>query len=330
VSVKVFLSYRRGDSGGYTGRLRDSLAARLGPNAVFQDVEAIQPGRDFVATIGDALDQSDAVLAVIGPGWSVASGPDGSPRLLDEDDYVRRELRAALQRDLPVVPVLVGGASLPTPESLPEDIRPLLQRQAVVLRDASWQRDVDGLLESLRAEQAAASPRRRRRTLLIVGAIVLAALVIATVLVVRSRGSSSSASSLPLCPDPEAGGMTRRDGVADHSASDTGSDGGRLTFTVLDAHVQPTTPNHWLVLLTSRMTNDTSKNEYHAEFRYQDLAVDGTPYPLTCFNIETGERVVGPNLNSEAVVGFLVAKDPRDELTLVLENDVQVRLPAES
>jgi hypothetical protein len=159
---------------------------------------------------------------------------------------------------------------------------------------------------------------------------VLAALVIGAVLVVRSRNSSSSASPLPLCPDPEGAGMTRRDGVAGHSVADPIADGGTLTFTMLDAHVQPTTPNHWLVLFTTRMTNNTSKNEYHADFRYQDVAVGGTPYPLSCFNIETGERVVGPNLNSEAVVGFQVTKDPRAELIMVLENDLQVRLPAES
>jgi len=42
--VRVFLSYRRGDVGGYAGRLTDALLQRLGAKGVFQDVTAIAPG----------------------------------------------------------------------------------------------------------------------------------------------------------------------------------------------------------------------------------------------------------------------------------------------
>jgi hypothetical protein len=76
--VRVFLSYRRGDVGGYAGRLTDALIQHLGAKSVFQDVTAIVPGRDYTAAIDRALDNSDAVLAVIGPGWLTASW--GSPR----------------------------------------------------------------------------------------------------------------------------------------------------------------------------------------------------------------------------------------------------------
>jgi hypothetical protein len=144
--VDVFLSYRRSDVGGYAGRLLDALVQRLGATHVFQDVSTIAPGQDFSAAIGRALDSSDAVLAVIGPGWLAPSAGQARSRLFEPDDYVRLEIGAALNRDVRVVPVLVGRAQLPTSDDLPPDLQPLLLRQYVVLHDETWHEDVRGLL----------------------------------------------------------------------------------------------------------------------------------------------------------------------------------------
>jgi hypothetical protein len=78
--VQISLSYRRGDVGGYAGRLSDALRQRLGAKSVFQDVTAIAPGQDYTAAIDRALDGCDAVLVVIGPGWQAAATPQGTPR----------------------------------------------------------------------------------------------------------------------------------------------------------------------------------------------------------------------------------------------------------
>ena len=80
-AVRIFLSYRRGDVGGYAGRLADALHQRMGAKNVFQDVLAIATGQDYTAVIDRALDNSDALLAVIGPGWLTASTSQGSPAL---------------------------------------------------------------------------------------------------------------------------------------------------------------------------------------------------------------------------------------------------------
>jgi TIR domain len=77
--VKVFLSYRRSDVGGYAGRLGDAVVRHFGAKSVFQDVTAISPGQDFVQAIDRALDKCDAMLAVIGPGWLTASTPTVCP-----------------------------------------------------------------------------------------------------------------------------------------------------------------------------------------------------------------------------------------------------------
>ena len=130
VRVKVFVSYRRADVGGYAGRLNDALTTRLGADKVFQDVSAIGAGQDFASEIDRALAEADAVLAVIGPGWLQASSPAGERRLLQPDDFVRTEIVRGLASGLPVVPVLVGGAAMPTAGELPAELSRLADRQA--------------------------------------------------------------------------------------------------------------------------------------------------------------------------------------------------------
>ena len=44
----VFLSYRRNDSGGWAGRLRDHLALRYGEDRVWQDVDNLTVGADYL------------------------------------------------------------------------------------------------------------------------------------------------------------------------------------------------------------------------------------------------------------------------------------------
>jgi hypothetical protein len=129
-----------------------------------------------------ALDGCDAVLVMIGPGWQAAATPQGTPRLFEADDHVRLELSRALHRNVPLIPVLVGGAGLPAATELPDDLQGLVHRQGVILHDETWHQDVEGLLRSLRG-QPAAPPGRRRRWLVPAGVgaalVILAGLVAA-------------------------------------------------------------------------------------------------------------------------------------------------------
>ena len=61
----------------------------------------------------------------------------GRRRLDDPGDFVRVEVETVLGRDLPVIPVLVGGASMPPAQALPDRLAPLVYRQAAPLRDES-------------------------------------------------------------------------------------------------------------------------------------------------------------------------------------------------
>jgi hypothetical protein len=204
--VRIFLSYRRDDTSGHAGRLYDALSDRLGRGNVFQDVAAIDPGADFGDAIVRALQDCDAVLAVIGPAWIDASTPAGERRLDQPDDYVRLELSTALAADARVIPVLVAGANVPASADLPDELQGLAGRQAVVLHDQTWQHDVDGLVSRLRGQP----PPRRRSRRWAFGLIALAVAAIVGPSVAWSLFGDDGArdSSIPACPSSERASLT--------------------------------------------------------------------------------------------------------------------------
>lgn len=147
---KIFISYRRDDAAGEAGRLADHLSRRFGTGAVFLDIETIDPGTDFVSVLQTTLQQTAAVLVVIGTKWISLRGASGR-RLDDEGDFVRLEVEKALGRGIPVVPVLVQGAALPSAGELPPSIAALARRQTAVIDHAEFHADADRLCDRLEA-----------------------------------------------------------------------------------------------------------------------------------------------------------------------------------
>src|SRR5918992_5683735 len=145
----IFISYRRADSDGWAGRLRDTLRVRFG-DLVFQDVDNIPDGEIFSDVIDRALNECDVALVIIGPNWANAVDEKGRRRLDQEDDWVRTETSMVLNRKIRVIPVLVGGARLPRADELPEDLRSLTKRQAREIRSNSWDSDVGLLINQLK------------------------------------------------------------------------------------------------------------------------------------------------------------------------------------
>ena len=142
----IFLSYRREDAGGYAGRLYDALSQRYGQDRVFIDVDTLEAGRDFVEAIDQAVASSGVLIAVIGRHWATVTDDRGRRRLEHPEDFVGLEIRSALGRGIRVIPVLVGGAGLPSSPELPEGLAPLARRQAHELSDTRWRYDVEKLI----------------------------------------------------------------------------------------------------------------------------------------------------------------------------------------
>ena len=145
----VFISYRREDCPGHAGRLFDRLRTRFGSDSVFIDVTGIEAGVDFVEVLENAVGSCDVLLAVIGREWVTSADRNGRRRLFDPRDFIRLEISTALKRNVRVIPILVEGAPVPTAEVLPDDLTPLIRRQAVELRDTRWDADVDDLIALL-------------------------------------------------------------------------------------------------------------------------------------------------------------------------------------
>lgn len=125
----IFLSYRRGTDGNAARMLYDLLAAEFGANRVFFDIDTIPIGVDFHEHLEDQVGKCGAFIALIGPSWTQAI-----PRLASPDDFVRIEIEAALERrHVPLIPVLVDGARMPSAEDLPAELAALPRRNGIDL-----------------------------------------------------------------------------------------------------------------------------------------------------------------------------------------------------
>jgi TIR domain len=141
----IFISYRHHDTGLAAGLLAARLRRHLDRDQVFRDLDSTEPGVDFRKAIGDALGACAVALVLIGPIWDRVTDDRGRRRLDNPDDYVRVEVEAVLARDLRVIPVLVGGASMPRPDVLPGSLAELVYRQAAQLRNEPVEQFEDDL-----------------------------------------------------------------------------------------------------------------------------------------------------------------------------------------
>jgi hypothetical protein len=126
------------------------------------DVEAISLGSDFREAVERSLDNCGVFLAIIGPSWLDArlpNDPSGPRRLDDPADFVRQEVGTALKRGsgagdsrqkIPVIPVLVRGASMPLVDKLPGDLKNLAYRNALTLSHLDWDGNVQKLVAAIR------------------------------------------------------------------------------------------------------------------------------------------------------------------------------------
>ena len=146
---EIFLSYRRADAAGTAGRLFDRLSQHFGAGQVFRDIDSIEAGDNFEQSIRDGLRTATAVLIVIGPRWLDLRRDDGTRRLDDPLDYVRREVELALDSEAIVIPVLIENAVLPAAEMLPASIRELTKRNAVELSLPRWENDLEDFIRRL-------------------------------------------------------------------------------------------------------------------------------------------------------------------------------------
>jgi hypothetical protein len=143
---EIFISYRREESAGHAGRISEHLKAAFGQDRIFLDVDDIVPGQVFPKVIQERIAGCAVVLVVIGNRWldtlRVRAG--------GHQDYVSDEISTALKSNVVVIPVLVGGASMPQAADLPDALADLVHRAGREIRDTTFAEDTALLISTIR------------------------------------------------------------------------------------------------------------------------------------------------------------------------------------
>src|SRR5262245_33295453 len=143
--VKIFISYRRQDSGANALGICQYLQKAFGRKNVFIDVD-MRAGTKFPRVLEERLAECKVMLVLIGPDWFNDADEQGQRKLDDPDDWVRLEIAHALRRNIAVIPVRANGAQLPSRAKLPDDIRGLLDHQAASVTLAGFRTEMAGLV----------------------------------------------------------------------------------------------------------------------------------------------------------------------------------------
>ena len=175
--LRIFLSYRRDDSQGFAGRIYDRLADRFGPEAVFRDINDIEPGRPWAEAIDEALGSCDVFVLLIGKEWLNATDDEGHRRLDDPEDRHRREIEVAVNREIRIFVALLENAPMPAKEQLPrrpagreanggrtpKGLQEVPSLQAVVIADFAFDHGIERLIASIEmaAEQEVSEIAKR-------------------------------------------------------------------------------------------------------------------------------------------------------------------------
>lgn len=151
----IFISYRGADHA-HAFLLRDRLARLFGEANIFfdKDRDSIPPASDFPGVLDLAIQSAEIVVAVIGPGWMAA---ESLARLNnDPKDFVRRELRGALQRrdkgeSVQVLPLIFDGARMPEAGQLPADLSSFVvcQVEQIAIKTQQYDAGIDTLADTI-------------------------------------------------------------------------------------------------------------------------------------------------------------------------------------
>jgi hypothetical protein len=166
--LKVFVNFRNGDGQQAAAHLYDALVDRYEPHQIFRSSETIPPGSDYAKALSTAPADSEVMLSLIGSRWLEIEDTRGRPRLADPDDWVRREIRVALDAGRRVIPVLLDEARPLQEHQLPDDIALLARNQYV----RWYSRDTSSSFEAIAGKLDRLVPGLRKNPSASEGAVV--------------------------------------------------------------------------------------------------------------------------------------------------------------
>jgi len=147
---KIFVSYRRQDNRWATGRICDQLNDVFGADQVFRDIDDIEIGKHFPERIEDTIRNCAVMLVIMGKQWVALAGTDGTPRILQEGDWVRREIEIAVAAGVEIIPILIEGAQMPRPDQVPASFGDFCQRNAITITDENYSPSMERLIDTVK------------------------------------------------------------------------------------------------------------------------------------------------------------------------------------
>jgi hypothetical protein len=146
----IFISYRREDAEIEANLIYNKLEIAFPNNRVFIDQKNISPGTVFPEEIEKTISSADAFLPVIGPYW-LKGKMDKDERAIDrESDWPRQEAELAIEKGVPIIPVLVGSTKWPEASELPQTLEPLSNINAIKLRGDTLDQDIAKLISVIK------------------------------------------------------------------------------------------------------------------------------------------------------------------------------------
>jgi hypothetical protein len=155
--LKIFINYRRSDSGGYAWALYFKLVSSFGPEHIFFDGVSLEPGVRWFDEIKSQAGSSAVFIALIGETWTASL----TERLTaDAEDVLVKEISRALLNAprVTVIPVLINDAQPPLAKPLPNALKILPELQVDRLRHAQLADDIARLIARLEQIRHIAAP----------------------------------------------------------------------------------------------------------------------------------------------------------------------------
>ena len=148
VAHAIFLSYRRDT---LKSALNIYQAVDPEKKNVFIDQTGLGGGIRFPDRLLAEAAGCRLMIVVIGASWlGLSRDSRGIARIMQDDDWVRREVAIALAGGKAILPVLLDDVPMPSIDQLPTDLHDLWKWQAMPLRETSYVADLDKIVDDIR------------------------------------------------------------------------------------------------------------------------------------------------------------------------------------
>lgn len=120
---RIFISYRRADTGIVAPFLFKELERNFGEKIVFMDTQDIRIGENWVSKINEALIESSILIILIGKLWLTLKDKDNKRRITKNDDWVRNEILHFKNNNKYIIPLLLYKDFLLNKNKLPKELK---------------------------------------------------------------------------------------------------------------------------------------------------------------------------------------------------------------